>query len=233
MHGIPPTALGLLLMLSSLLFACTDNDLSPYPTDPGRWWYYQTRSQILKEVTEQRLLISNLSRDEHLLRQRRQASWDHQLRFTREGVLHQQYANRGDGMGALQGSNALVLPARLEVGERWDFTSALRLIEARTFAPEDRLTIRPLPVTLHARITAVDEVVKVPAGRYVNCIRVEARGETEVPTDHGTAKAVVRADQTEWYAPGVGLVRMRRQESSDSSFLARGEYSQELLETAP
>ena len=226
-----PAHLLLYLIFASLLAGCAQQDNSPFPTNPGRWWYYQTRTQILKDVSEQRLLISNLTRDEHSFQQRRQANWDHQFGFTGKGLVHQQYFNRGEGMGTLREASALVLPQRLVVGEAWTFTSALHLIESRTFATEDHLGHRPLPVTMHAKITAVDDTVRVPAGRYTGCIKVEASGETTVPTDRGNAIATVKAEQQEWYAPGVGLVRLTRKETSDSQFLDKGEYTQELLQT--
>jgi len=233
MHRLSLAKLALLLPLISLLGGCAPKDAAPVPTDPGRWWYYQTRAKVLKEITEQRLLVTNLGRDENFLRQRRQANWDHRYQFTGEGLMHTQYFNRGEGMGALRAAPALVLPKNIAVDERWTFTSALKLIESRTFAPEDRLAFRPLPVTMTATIKSLDEAVNVPAGRFRGCIRVDAEGETQVPTDRGTSFAVVRVEQSEWYKPGVGLVRMVRKESSDSRFLDRGEYTQELLETAP
>ena len=226
---LPPL---LCLIFASLLIGCAKQDNAPFPTDPGRWWYYQTRTQILKDVSEQRLLISNLARDQHSFQQRRQASWDHQFGFTGKGLVHQQYFNRGEGMGTLREVNALVLPQTLAVGEAWTFSSALHLIESRTFATEDHLGHRPLPLVMHAKIAAIDDTVRVPAGRYTGCIRVEASGETTVPTDRGSSTATVKAEQQEWYAPGVGLVRLTRKETSDSQFLDKGEYTQELLQTA-
>ena len=231
MAARPSLPLGLCLLFASLLAGCAKQDNSPFPTDPGRWWYYQTRTKILKDVSEQRLLISNLARDQHSFQQRRQANWDHQFRFTDQGLVHQQYFNRGQGMGTLREASALVLPQRLAVGEAWTFTSALHLIESRTFATEDHLGHRPLPVTMHAKIAALDDTVRVPAGRYTGCIKVEASGETTVPTDRGNAIATVKAEQHEWYAPGVGLVRLTRKETADSQFRDKGEYTQELLQT--
>lgn len=233
MQGLSLATLAFFLTLISFLSGCAPKDASPVPADPGRWWYYQTRAKVLKDVTEQRLLVTNLGRDENFLRQRRQANWDHRYQFTNDGLLHTQYFNRGEGMGALRESPALLLPKKIAVDEQWTFTSALKLIESRTFAPEDRLAFRPLPVTMTATIKTLDDSVNVPAGRFRGCILVEAVGETTVPTDRGTSFAVVRVEQREWYKPGVGLVRMVRKETSDSRFLDFGEYTQDLLETAP
>ena len=231
MHGLSLATMALFLFLSTLLSGCAPQDAAPVPADPGRWWYYQTRAQILMEITEQRLLVTNLGRDENFLRQRRQANWDHRYQFTGEGLLHTQYFNRGEGMGTLRESPALLLPKDIAVDRQWTFKSTLKLVESRTFAPEDRLAFRPLPVNMTATIKSVDDAVSVPAGRFRGCIRVEAEGSTEVPTDRGTRSATVQVKQTEWYKPGVGLVRVARKETSDSQFLHNGEYTQDLLET--
>jgi hypothetical protein len=62
-------------------------------------------------------------------------------------------------------------------------------------------------------------------------VKVEATGLTLVPADRGNLEVEVRVTQTEWYAPGVGLVKSTRAETADSPFLRSGEYVQELLET--
>jgi hypothetical protein len=38
----------------------------------------------------------------------------------------------------------------------------------------------------------------------------------------------VDVEHTDWYAPGVGLVRSERRETSDSPYLKPGTYVQEL-----
>ena len=70
----------------------------------------------------------------------------------------------------------------------------------------------------------------MPAGRFDDCIRVEATGVTLVPADRGSLEVEVKVTQTEWYAPGVGLVKSTRLEAAESPFLRNGEYLQELLE---
>ena len=201
-----------------------------FPTTPGRWWYYATQITVRDEPRQQRLFVANVAFDGRTLLQRRQGAWDHLYAIDDDAVAHQAYLNRhSDGREARE-APAVLLPVPPTPGAAWQFTSRLRLIESRTFSAEDRLSGRLLPVDLNASITADDDVVQVPAGRFDDCVRVEATGVALVPADRGNIEVEVRVTQTEWYAPGVGLVKSTRVETTDSPFLRNGAYLQELLE---
>jgi len=203
---------------------------SLFPTTPGLWWYYATETKIRDEPRRQRLFIANVAYDGRTLLQRRQGAWDHLYAVGNDAVEHQAYLYRmGSGKQARE-APAVLLPVPPKPGASWQFKSRLRLIESRTFATEDRLGNRYLPVDMTASIAADDEAVSVPAGRYDDCVRVQAVGRTLVPADRGSLEVEVTVTQTEWYAPGVGLVKTLRVEQADSPFLKNGEYVQELLE---
>lgn len=226
-------ALALLVCGGLLTFATALAASAPelFPTTPGRWWYYATQTRILDEARMQRLFVANVAFDGRTLLQRRQGGWDHLYAIGDDGIAHQSYINRSGGGRDAREANALLLPAPATEGSNWQYRSRLRLIESRTFAAEDRLGGRYLPVDLAARVVATDATIEVPAGRFRDCVRVEANGRALVPADRGNLEVEVAVSQTEWYAPGVGLVRSVRIESADSPFLRGGEYVQELLET--
>lgn len=219
---------GLYCIAAALLPACSAPDQSPFPVDPGRWWYYRTETTIRDEPLEQRLYVINVAQRGASLLQRRQTQWDHMYTVGADGIVHEAYAQRGAG-GAKE-RKTLLLPKVIEIGASWTTKSRLRLIESRTFAAEDRLRGRYLPIDLETTIGSLDETVEVPSGRYSQCIRVDSKGATTVRADRGNILVEVRTEQQEWYAPGVGLVKSQRVESSKSPFLRDGRYLQELLE---
>lgn len=202
-----------------------------FPTTPGLWWYYATDTKVLDEHRNQRLFIANVAFDGHTLLQRRQGVWDHLYAIGSTAVEHRAYLNRESGGREVREAEAVLLPIPAAQGATWAFKSRLRLIETYAFSIEERLTSRYVPVEMEARIEANDDTVAVPAGRYAHCVRVNAIGKTQVPVDQGRRKVEVAVTQTEWYAPGVGLVKTRRVERANSPFLKDGEYLQELLET--
>lgn len=234
-RGAPSNASLRLLLLCAAVFALgtarAANAPELFPAVPGKWWYYSTLTKVLDEERRQRLFVANVAFDGRTLLQRRQGGWDHLYAIGKDGIAHQSYVNRQAGGREAREVNALLLPQPAELGASWRYDSRLRLIESRTFAAEDRLGMRYLPVALEARIAEVDATIEVPAGRFRGCVKVEASGRTLVPADRGNLEVEVAVTQTEWYAPGVGLVKSVRAEAADSPFLRNGEYVQELLET--
>jgi hypothetical protein len=225
----PPVAVLGCLLLAGHARAADAPDV--FPANPGRWWYYSTFVKVLDEQRRQRMFVANVGFDGRTLLQRRQGGWDHLYAIEEDGVSHQAYVNRRAGGRDAREAFATLLPLPPVVGASWQYRSRLRLIEARTFAADDRLGNRHLPVDLSASVAATDATVEVPAGRFHDCVQVEATGLTLVPADRGNLEVEVRVTQTEWYAPGVGLVKTMRAETADSPFLRSGEYVQELLET--
>ena len=43
-----------------LLLGCNEHSDEYYPLNEGRWWYFTTRTTILDEVAEQRLVVANI-----------------------------------------------------------------------------------------------------------------------------------------------------------------------------
>ena len=68
------------------------------------------------------------------------------------------------------------------------------------------------------------------AGVFNHCLHVTGRGQTTVQTDRGNASASVTVQVDEWYAPSVGLVKLERQETSESTFLKAGRQTWQLLD---
>ncbi len=125
---------------------------------------------------------------------------------------------------------AVLLPDTLEVGTTWRVTSTRALAESRTFEPRDRIIARRLPVELQKQVVSFDDEVRVLAGRYEHCLLIEGQGLASVPTDRGNGSATVSVEVREWYATGVGLIKLERVERSASSFLKSGQQRWELLD---
>lgn len=84
------------------------------------------------------------------------------------------------------------------------------------------------------QITELNETVQVPAGTFEHCIRVQGTGIVKLLADvtqgrYGSAEGDIIT--TEWYAPGVGLIKLVRQESFENSLFSDGSYSMELTES--
>ena len=76
---------------------------------------------------------------------------------------------------------------------------------------------KALPVTIGLDLdytVANPESVHVPAGHFSNCIKVTAVGHTSVTTIDNQSTLDVTVEISEWYAPGVGLVKSIRSEKA-------------------
>jgi hypothetical protein len=72
------------------------------------------------------------------------------------------------------------------------------------------------------------DMVKVPAGAFENCMRVVMSGNAFVDAGNYVGKTIVRVTETNWYAPGVGLVKSVREESTKHRALDKGGIILEL-----
>ena len=217
-----------------LLLGCSEHGDVYYPLDEGRWWYFTTRTTILDELAEQRLVLANigagtLDNGASVLIQRQSSGREVHVQRTDRGLLRVAVRLPVHAEQTPQ-EPSLILPADRTVGTSWTISTRLRLIESRTFARQDKLRNRILPLALTMSIGSTDDSVTVPAGTFTNCIRIDGSGSRSVRTDRGNASAKVEVEHHEWYAPGVGLVKATRSESADSPFLKAGHYVQELVQ---
>jgi len=228
-----PRALAILLSAGTLVIGCSNRADDYYPLDSGRWWYFETQMKILDTVQQQRLMVANVGTGvyagESAFIQRQPSGREVYIRETDRGI--ERVGTRA-AIGTTEEAEApiLILPADPVPGASWHSTTMLALIESRTFARQDQLRPTALPLEIEMSVAAVDETITVPAGSFEHCLRIDGSGRRSVRTDRGNASAEVVVAQQEWYAPGVGLVKLERSETSDSPFLKAGHYVQELVQ---
>lgn len=229
--------LAALALLVSSLPGCKTDSTDYYPLDAPRWWYFAVDATVLDEAQHSRYLMQNAGlapgMDNTVHLQTAQAGSADFLRRQDGGVAR--IASLRPGMRGPRSDSPprVVLPALLKPGSAWQTHSTLALVESRTFEPRDRLIPRRLPVTLEMRVVGMDATVEVAAGRFADCLEVEGQGVAEVPTDRGNGTASVAVEVREWFAPGIGLVKLERRETSTSTFLKDGQQHWELLAYGP
>lgn len=208
--------------LAWLLVACRGATPALVPFDPGWWWYYEVTSDVRGEVAHERAYVANERVDDGVLRQLHQVRHAQRLRDTDAGVVHLVDDPREAPHAVL------IVPRDPKPGFEWQIDSELRLIESRTFAAEDRLLGRRLPLELTARVAGIDDTVKTPAGEFTHCLHLRFTGTRNVRADRGSLLVEVLLTHEAWYAPGIGLVKATRDETSTSTFLRNGHYAQAL-----
>lgn len=194
-----------------------------FPTLPGYQWEYDISrtTPILLEPALQKSIVLNLEAE------------------TRAGVRRypKRYASGGKRFfiksatgvwhdGAGENGRAQLIAYPPEPGTEWSAPSRLYLFDLPKKLDGDRKLIGQ-DLTLDYAIASRDETVEVPAGRFSDCLRIEAIGFLDLPRRLMLGIKVIKVKQTEWYAPGVGLIKKTRQEYALPN-LYPGEYAQVL-----
>ncbi|MEW8506408.1 MAG: hypothetical protein AB2598_06865 [Candidatus Thiodiazotropha sp.] len=120
-----------------------------------------------------------------------------------------------------------VLMYPLKKGSQWS-NPTYPFVLRRVYPYEERLT-RGMMLKMSYQIAAEDETVVVPAGRFENCIRVEGEANLTLYADANTGYEEILINTIEWYAPGVGLVKLLREEPLANDIFAGGHLTYELL----
>ncbi|MEO0423313.1 MAG: hypothetical protein AAF184_13300 [Pseudomonadota bacterium] len=121
-----------------------------------------------------------------------------------------------------------VLPLPPTLGSTWQLSThpyALR----RTVPLGADLSVQ-FSISLTMIIEATDDIITTPAGRFENCVRVVGEGSLELYGDARQGFITVPITQTEWYAPGVGLVKLLREEPLEADLFEGGSIQYELVD---
>ena len=122
-----------------------------------------------------------------------------------------------------------VLKYPLTAGTSWPVASQTYLLRRQIFSPTAVIMVPiTVPIEVTYTIEATDDVVRVPAGVFRNCLRVRGTAASVRDLGERIGDAEVRVDATEWFAPGVGLVKMVRKEDSHPESPASGSMAIEL-----
>jgi hypothetical protein len=220
-----PYRLVFLALAALLCTVCGEPSPTYYPLTPHRWWLYQIETHSRRETGHHRLVIHNLAHHDNNVLQRRQGEV-YRLSEGPEGIFQVSPERES-------ATRQLIVPTDPKIDQQWTFTSQLALIESGTFAAEDKLRGRRLPIVLTARVISRDAALVTPAGTFRSCLHLRATGKRLVRIDRGNAFAEVSVTQQEWYAPNLGLVKRTRVERAKSHFLHNGHYVQTLVEFGP
>jgi hypothetical protein len=226
---MPANAPIFVIVVTLCLSGCGSGETEYFPLEKGRSWQYRLTLDVIKETPAKKHLVRNLGVSEYdgeeVYVQQSQMGQLAYYQTSKAGIIRQSVSGRGE-LTAQEPS--LLLPTPAEIGAEWQVQSRLRLIESRTFAREDRLQPRVLAVMLTYRVTDLDAEARTPAGYFRHCLEVSAEGSTQVFVDRHNNVASVSVKHQDWYAPGVGLVKSERVETSNSPFLEPGRYLLEL-----
>jgi hypothetical protein len=214
-------ALGIVLASAG----CTRHSSDYFPLDAGRNWDYRVTVAIKGQKREQRLLLGSVP----------SKTVDGTVYYPRrllDGKM-EYHERSADGVLAVEpvsGRKSLVLPPVPRAGTKWQGGTHIFFLEVTgVFAPTFEERVQQT-IPLEFTVEADDDTVTVGAGTFQHCLRVRATGSLFAGSTLRDFMGIrfIQVEQTDWYAPGVGLIRRVRNESTTPADW-NNEYVQELL----
>ena len=222
-----------LVLLSLLCAACTSKQQSYFPLNKGYKWRYDVALITRDGLDKQQYIINNIG----------MGKLNGELVYLRESlggeILY--YSNTTEGIYYLGNKDSftfnaefeenrqLVIPEPIIVDDIWEQTTLTKLLK-KTGPPQKTEFKIIAKVPTQAKIESINETITVPAGQFENCLKLTTSGSTFKDAGNYVGLTLVSVEQTSWYAPGVGLIKLERLETTQSDALDKGTLLIELAE---
>ena len=212
-----------ILFLSILIISgCSNEGSSYFPVDKIKSWNYTVK--ILPEVDESIIYKkTNESLGKKIIKNDDVYYEVFPILKENGTLLYYQILDNGiyrngikfvkDISVKFEKTKRMVIPANLEVGEKWEVDSKTYLILKRYPYYDYRATTN---FKLNYKIVSMTENIKTPSGKFKNCLKLEGTGKTSFIGDSEIGSIEIDIFSEEWYAKGVGLVKTVRTEKTDT-----------------
>lgn len=225
----------LALLATVLLAACgAPHDDSLFPLAKGHRWAYDITTEWENNIVEHEpRVIETLGRDTlasgEAWRRRSDSGVDYWLKSDASGIYRVATKSELQDEPETDKEPRYVLKTPLAVGTTWRSTTTAYLLQRRQEFPREIRHSHPA-VPMNYSIEAMGEAVQVRAGRFDNCVRVKGVAALRLFADPVVGWKDMALTTTEWYCPGVGLVKLVREEPAESTFLTGGTLTMELVD---
>ena len=109
----------------------------------------------------------------------------------------------------------------LEKDKSWNTNDLTTLVVKLGY---DRIYRTLLPINIENKLISLNATVKIKDKILKNCLKIEGFGQTSFFPGAPLGKIDITIKKTEWYAPGLGLVKLIREEISDSETMGNIYY---------
>ena len=206
-----------------LLGACDRPAAGYFPVQPGYEWNYDVSRTMppLRGLVTQKIIVRNL-------RPRVEGGNTYYPQIYANGRQYF-YTRSAEGISRTPpggGSAERVIGFPLRAGTSWSSTARLQLFDLPKKL-EDGWNGLSRYMTMDYTVTSLNEAVQVPAGHFSRCLRIDAVGFLDLPERIMLGIRIIKVEQTQWYAPEVGLIKMTRREFAIPD-LYPSEYTQVL-----
>lgn len=226
-----------MFILSSCDFRRSTGDLneSYFPLEKGLAWQYRLETTLTGGPTNSSSLsVENLGRqtyreqDYHV--RRTSNGTDYYLRRDANGIFRHAKRTIVETDPAFDATPRMVLPKPIpkKTGKSWSvLTQSYTLHRVIPHFEPPHANVAHFHMTYS--LVGLDEEVSVPAGRFRHCLLIEGQAQVDQFAGANEGTGEIEITTREWYAPGVGMVKMERLEPLDGSVFKGGKISMELV----
>ncbi len=210
-----------LLFFLLIIVSCSEKKSNYFPLDRIKSWTYaveiipevenkifykKTNNSIgkkkIKVQNKEKILFPVLREDGSIL----------YYEFTDQGIYRKgiRYLKNKD---MIIDEERLVLPSSIKLDQSWSNDSKTFLILRRYPYYDYKATTN---FQIDYKIMSLNETVKTPSGIFEDCIMIKGEGQTNFIGDSEIGSIGIKITSMEWYSKKVGLVKMVREEKTDT-----------------
>ena len=217
-----------------ILISCSEKQSNYFPLDNINSWTYsveiipEVENRILYKKTntaigKKKIIIDNKEKKFFPILREDGTTFFYEITdqgIYRKGVkyLKNNKINLDDGR--------IVLPSDIKVNKTWSNDSKTFLILRRYPYYDYKATTN---FKIDYKIVSLKETVKTPSGIFKDCILIKGEGQTNFIGDSEIGSIGIKITSEEWYSKRVGLIKMVREEKTDTDLFGTTKMIQ-LLE---
>ena len=221
----------LIIIFFFISTGCSNKENSYFPLSSGLKWHYNVSLTTRDGLEKQKYILHNIGIDELngesvFLRK----SLDGTVLYysiSEDGIYYLGSLDSREINPRFYADKRIVIPEPFMIDTKWEQTTFTKLLKKT--GPPQRTEFKIIAeVPLEITIESLEDTVTVPAGQFSKCMRIKMTGSAYKDAGNYVGLTLVNVEQTNWYSPGVGLIKMERLESTQSDALDKGTLSVEL-----
>lgn len=228
--------LTLILPAACSLLSCAKEDSAYFPLAPNRSWHYHVKRTTMDGTTEQKYItetLPSISWQGRNVVPTVTAGGETYLYAEDQGFtvrLAYKASSGGDFVAHEQPFS--IMPKSVESGREWQQSLSTKVLE-NTGPPWETLFRINAPVAVNFKVASNTATVIVPAGKFTNCVKISGHGIANVDVGNYIGRTQISVEIEQWYAKGVGLVKLSRTEKTGADAINYGHISMELERYSP
>ncbi len=209
-------------LLCFLLIDCShspEQNKSWFPLQEGRQWRYEVVEHLNSGKTKRSILeMENLAAEkignERLQLKKSSSGNRYYFQENADGITRVASQSIVESFPRPDVPGRFVIRLPINADTSWEYVSGPIIIK-RSYPLGSMILTHRLKIRTRWAYVGMDETVETPMKTFVNCLHVRGTATSMIPRDLGLTRSQGTFVTDEWYAKGVGLVKLVHTETVD------------------